>query len=394
MKLLRAAILCGANSSAIWNYLNTQMATGVYRGESWMRLAEIEAHAIGKTTKCSESDKRCIVLQLVSYASGQESGFGQLDSDFSKRVLGILLWHINPRTRATYAQIVAEYVNNGSVANNRVVELQPEKNTQFVEFRKRGVLSLGTVLTVQEVADVIHYLGDKQCSPGHDFVQSAGSATSLELIRQSEVGYASYPTNTILKAPYLMEAANSGRLVELASLYLGCPPTIQAVNLFWTFPGHSPGGVSKFHRDHNDFRSISFYLYLSDVDLLSGHHEYIVQSIDPVFCDRRIDESNADPRCELDFFNPPWSHESAESVFYRDIAKMVGVRGSGFISDPYGLHRGVMPENFDRLLFYAVFSGCGLLPSIPDSGLPISQFGPQISGSESARLRNQRFILP
>jgi len=84
-------------------------------------------------------------------------------------------------------------------------------------------------------------------------------------------------TDFVLKAPRLLEALNDPALIDLIEQYLGCVPTLYSLNAWWTFPADKPEmtNVQFFHRDTDDWRFLTLFLYLTDVGPDGGPHEAI-----------------------------------------------------------------------------------------------------------------------
>src|SRR5690606_20034244 len=127
--------------------------------------------------------------------------------------------------------------------------------------------------------------------------------------------------------------------------FLACKPTGSSLGVRWSFPGAGrPARTQEFHRDLDDSRILKLFVYLTDVDHGSGPHPYV----------RRAHmtavglKAKAYGRSELDRrFGP----DSCLSI--------VGPRGTTFIADTLGVHRGDAPAARPRLVLQAQYS---LLP--------------------------------
>jgi len=391
--LLRATILLGSKSHKRWQSLNALMSTGLYRGEKWWCLSQIAAHALGQASDISETDKNAVVKQLIEAAAQNNFKENSVESGiFAQKVLSALLWYVTPSRREHYASIAAAQVNSALNFERPSLGSASQKPNQAAALSSDGIIALGQVLSERQITDLLGYLSDKPCKASHYFEQSNEKLSTFEEIQVSGAHYASYSRETVLNTPHLLEVCNETSLVGIVSSYLGCPATLQSMNLFWTFSTKQSGGVSVFHRDQNDFRSVSFYIFLTRVDLESGPHEYIRGSANLEFCDRRIREANLSTVRGIDFFNPPWAQHLVTEVFQKDVSVMSGPAGTAFISDPYGLHRGVAPSGSDRLLFYAVFGIMPLDTSGRNSQLTSSEFVQRVVNSRDSQFRNRVVI--
>src|SRR5262245_55809048 len=77
---------------------------------------------------------------------------------------------------------------------------------------------------------------------------------------------ADYQLETVLNCPHVLALANSDFLIRTATQYIGCLPTISTLRIWWTFPGSERQEVHSFHRDREDWRGLTVFVYLGDVD--------------------------------------------------------------------------------------------------------------------------------
>ncbi|MEM7793736.1 MAG: hypothetical protein AAF579_04690 [Cyanobacteria bacterium P01_C01_bin.118] len=140
-------------------------------------------------------------------------------------------------------------------------------------------------------------------------------------------------------------------LQAIAAEYLGCQPKYQRGELAWNFPGPTTEAnklatAQVLHCDVNDYRTVKFFFYLTDVDLDSGPHVYIERShhgrsLWHQMLGQRI-ASIPDQRLV--------QHYGTEHVM-----TVCGEAGFGFAGDPYVLHQGTTPKTHPRLLLQLEF---------------------------------------
>ena len=150
----------------------------------------------------------------------------------------------------------------------------------------------------------------------------------------------------------ILQLANDPKIQEIADRYIGQPAKYTGASLFWTFPirGTSQDSdqqkFSHFHYDLDDFASLRFCFYLTDVDEENGPHlcirgSHLKKSILDVF----------------NFFTRIQSLEKL-SEFY-DPEKFVtlqGNSGTGFIEDTFCYHKGITPKSKPRLFLQLHFA--------------------------------------
>ena len=151
---------------------------------------------------------------------------------------------------------------------------------------------------------------------------------------------------------------NNAAVLSIARAYLGCCPTISGIYLQWSFPArHQTADVQYFHRDPDDWRFLKLFVYLTDVDEESGPHEFVLGS----------------HRSSGRIFSKPYAEEEVERVYGRDqIIKITGPKGTTFIEDTWGIHRGRVPLARPRLLLQVQYS---VLPIMKLAYQPIAMPG-------------------
>jgi hypothetical protein len=140
----------------------------------------------------------------------------------------------------------------------------------------------------------------------------------------------------------IVNIANSPEILKLAEGYLGCQPTISNMQLWWSFPGHEKSEEAEnFHRDVDDWKFIKLFIYLTDVDIESGPHVYVQKSINshrhlPI---KRYNDASIEK-----YFGP------------ENIKTMVALKGSAFMEDTFGFHKGQLAKNNRRLVLQVQYS--------------------------------------
>jgi hypothetical protein len=155
---------------------------------------------------------------------------------------------------------------------------------------------------------------------------------------------ADYELSDVVNCPQMMELANHPQLLALASRYLGCAPTISTIGIRWSYPAEQVAGVQSFHRDPDDWKTLKFFTYLTDVDDAAGPHVYIAGSHRdrPPVTARRYSDRDVVQK---------YGHEAQITV--------CGPRGTMFMADTAGIHKGAAVVKGSRLLLEV---GYTLLP--------------------------------
>ena len=150
----------------------------------------------------------------------------------------------------------------------------------------------------------------------------------------------------------ILQLASDPKIQEIADRYIGQPAKYTGASLFWTFPirGTSQDSdqqkFSYFHYDLDDFASLRFCFYLTDVDEENGPHLCIRGS--------HLKKSIWDV---LNFFTRIQSPEKL-SKFYgtEKFVTLQGDSGTGFIEDTFCFHKGIPPKSKPRLFLQLHFA--------------------------------------
>lgn len=153
---------------------------------------------------------------------------------------------------------------------------------------------------------------------------------------------ANFYSSDLMQIPEIVRLANDPFLLNIASQFLGCKPTLSSINMWWSVPGKKNAAAAQnFHRDIDDFKFIKVFFYLTDVDQESGPHVYV-----------RGSSQSKHYRKEGRF-----SDEEIESLFGKEnIIYFTEPKGSIFIVDTYGIHKGLLPNGKERLLLQFEYS--------------------------------------
>ena len=149
----------------------------------------------------------------------------------------------------------------------------------------------------------------------------------------------------VLACPSVLDLVNHPAVLRLAARYLGCTATLSSLGIRWSFPARA-GAVDTqlFHRDPDDWRFLKLFVYLTDVDADAGPHVFVAGS------HRTAGRLRA----------RPYETDEIERRYGRDaLLTLTGPRGTSFVADTYGIHRGAVPLARPRLILQAQYS---LLP--------------------------------
>jgi hypothetical protein len=127
-------------------------------------------------------------------------------------------------------------------------------------------------------------------------------------------------------------------LLEVVKGYIGAEPILYSSRLWWTRPPvdnqqreQSLAGDARFHYDVGDFKTLTVFVYLTDVDENSAPHQVII--------------GTHLRKAPLHFIKRHISDRHVNAAFQGRVKTIVGRRGTGFFEDLNCFHRRLIPRN-------------------------------------------------
>lgn len=252
-------------------------------------------------------------------------------------------------------------------------------------FRDRGVVVPPLRLEADKVADIRHYLDALPVYRG-SHIFSADTRLRPFSEAQADSNFAGYTADQLLRAPHLVDFLNHPAIIDFIEAAMGCVPTLYSVNGWWSLPatiaiGH---GMQRFHRDNDDWRFFTLFLYLTDVDGDSGPHQLVAgshtlegtQAILNAAQERLPKGVPFDARQSFlqdTYFGDGFS-SFVERHLRNNIVDIEGPAGTVFLANTLAIHRGLMPARKPRLVIWARY---GLGPNTNSMDLeqgPLGRF--------------------
>lgn len=153
---------------------------------------------------------------------------------------------------------------------------------------------------------------------------------------------ANFRRNDLVKNEKILEIANDPGILRIVQQFLGATPTISNVNMWWSIAGKSKAEHAQlFHRDVDDLKFCKLFIYLTDVGPNDGPHTYVKgsSSINKLTKIRRYED-----------------HEIKSVFGEENIINFCRPKGSIFLVDTYGFHKGTLPIDNNRLLLQIQYS--------------------------------------
>ena len=135
-------------------------------------------------------------------------------------------------------------------------------------------------------------------------------------------------------------------VLEVVSAYFSNKKfVLDSFDIWWSLPtpDSMPEEAQNFHRDRDSTKFLKWFIYITDVSSLAGPHQYIPGS------------HNSNKYLQ----SRRYRDEDFDSSWRSNIKTFEGKKGTNFIEDTYGMHRGLMPISERRLLIQFRFSAHG-----------------------------------
>ncbi|HWL20527.1 MAG TPA: hypothetical protein VNS33_12720 [Bradyrhizobium sp.] len=144
---------------------------------------------------------------------------------------------------------------------------------------------------------------------------------------------------------------NDPILKEIATRYLRTDPVPISTRLWWSFPSAMAldselrqAAQDRLHTDINDWRSVKFFFYLTDVDLEAGAHIFFLRT----HRQRLL-------RHQFSLFTGHTREALVRGYGETALMTVCGEAGFGFAEDPFAFHSGTVVQRTPRLILQIEF---------------------------------------
>lgn len=277
----------------------------------------------------------------------------------------------------------------------------------LASLKARAVAPLGAVLTQDHADEIAAHLAARPGFEGHHMTSSDGVERPFADIGGGGGRYVAYRPETVMRAPHAMALANRADILDFVEAAMGCAPTLYSVNAWWSFPVAGepwPPHSQHFHRDDDDFRFFTLFVYLTDIDtefdgpnqILPGSHT--LAGMNALIAEAAIAGRLVVDQAMVDNLLAQWPQPIAlvETAFGPRIVSTLGKRGTGFVADTRALHRGFQPRDRRRCIMWARY---GLGPNtnssdvdLVDGPLRVSELGSPLPDTPRHRYVNRLLV--
>ena len=179
---------------------------------------------------------------------------------------------------------------------------------------------------------------------------------------KSDSGYISFDTGTVLNCPQIRETLLEISKNKSIAAYLKCRPRLYSCNTFWTFPKNEKLLTHSWHRDLDDFKFLSVFIFWTETNEENGYIKFIEGSHNHLnhksllslsksiwlsksknntytnFPSKKLRDKFY--RINKEVPNGYGFDSLYERIFWNNIVKLYGPPGTYIICDTFGLHSG------------------------------------------------------
>ncbi|MNR75293.1 Phytanoyl-CoA dioxygenase (PhyH) [compost metagenome] len=156
----------------------------------------------------------------------------------------------------------------------------------------------------------------------------------------------SFSEADLVKLPDIQAIITDPTLLKVAQQFLGCKPILSHLGMWWStaFQKTADSDAAQlYHFDMDKINFIQFFVYLTDVSAETGPHCFVRGSHKQLPMAFRRDGRFTDEETELQF-----GPENALEIH--------GRKGTMFLANTRGIHKGKHLQSSDRLLLNVVFA--------------------------------------
>ncbi len=158
-----------------------------------------------------------------------------------------------------------------------------------------------------------------------------------------------FAEQTLLDNPDIQKLLSDHSILAVAQAYVKTSPILDIVAMWWSTAfgtTASSQAAQLYHFDMDRIKWLKFFFYLTDVTPKNGPHCYVAKS----------HKRKGQPRHLLSRGYARIPDKEIE-LFYGadDIKEITGPRGTIFVADTRGFHKGKLPESSDRLVLQFEF---------------------------------------
>jgi hypothetical protein len=226
---------------------------------------------------------------------------------------------LNAKDKEHYYEIIRDYINSNTAHLSKPSEI----------LKRDGCLYLGNLAPADTIKKQISNFPIYKGHIKNDLYSDGAPIINYNI--EDLQGIYCWSMQDLVKCSSVTSIASNPLVIDMVANYLGCLPTCYGINCMLSV-GTSGHGTTFRHRDLDDFKFLSLFVYLDDVDLRNGPHAYELGT------HKGVEGS---------------SIGSTLSPVDENPKILTGLAGDAFIEDNWGIHYGMtlQPGAFRRCLW-------------------------------------------
>jgi len=219
-----------------------------------------------------------------------------------------------------------------------VLPSQLDAKEGLKSLEESGFCDFGQVLDQKMIDEIMNSVKALKC-----FDPFRANLDSLDpMDPPAETHVANYRRSELSRLEPILKLANDPSILNIVASFLGAQPTISNVNMWWSYSGHNEAEQAQnFHRDFDDIKFCKLFIYLTDVEKENGPHVFVKGS------------SNQSKLLKIKRYT---DSQIEEAFGPENILEFVRPKGSMFLVDTYGFHKGLLPQKGNRLILQIQYS--------------------------------------
>lgn len=240
----------------------------------------------------------------------------------------------NPNIRKKLAQLEARFQER-----SEDLQLSDEAVSMARELEAHGKTSELDLIGLDQVDAMYQYMEGKEWV---DRKKPELGSFSIHNVPE-ETQLAHLPLEDVLKTPGLLQLASHPSILASLEKYFGCKPSAEVIQASWSPPSTREAIRSQlFHRDTDGLQFIKLFLFLTDVSEDAGPHCFVLNSHDK------------NKLTKTGFFT---EDEVVDSFGDENIVYITCPKGTHFLENTYGVHKGTQPTGRGRLMVQVLYCG-------------------------------------
>lgn len=216
------------------------------------------------------------------------------------------------------------------------------------EVKENGYYIFPHLLSADVCEKLVEFALTTECTPSPQAVPDRQS--NIYPRDQPAADTYRFTEQSLLDNSDVQKLISDRSILSLAQSYLASPPILDIVTMWWstTFSREASAEAAQlFHFDMDRIQWLKVFFYLTDVTATSGPHCFVAKS----------HKRKGQPLSLLKRGYVRIPDEDIERFYQADdIKEITGPRGTMFVADTRGFHKGKPIENGDRLILQFEFS--------------------------------------